>query len=123
FAYPSGGGAYIVAKENISQNAGLVAAAALLIDYTLTVAVSIAAGVAAVTSALPQYHVSRVELGLIFLVLLTLGNLRGIRESGRIFAVPTYFFIVSVLALLGVGGWRYFTGSIAPIEADPSLVA
>ena len=121
FAYPSGGGAYIVAKANISQRAGLIAAAALLIDYTLTVAVSIAAGVAAVTSALPQYHVNRVELGLVFLTLLTIGNLRGIRESGRIFAVPTYFFIVSILALLGVGGWRFFTGGIAPVVGDPSL--
>ena len=123
FAYPNGGGAYIVAKANISQRAGLIAAAALLIDYTLTVAVSIAAGVAAVTSALPQYHVNRVELGLAFLVLLTIGNLRGIRESGRIFAVPTYFFIVSMLALLGVGGWRFLTGGIAPVivSGDPSL--
>src|SRR3954470_993203 len=119
FAYPSGGGAYIVAKENISQTAGLVAAAALLIDYTLTVAVSIAAGVAAVTSALPQYHVSRVELGLIFLTLLTLGNLRGIRESGRIFAVPTYFFIVCMLLLIGVGGWHFLTGTITPISGAP----
>jgi amino acid transporter len=123
FAYPNGGGAYIVAKENISQTAGLVAASALLIDYTLTVAVSIAAGVAAVTSALPQYHVNRVELGLIFLTLLTLGNLRGIRESGRIFAVPTYFFIASILVLLGVGGWRYFTGGVAPLVEDPLLAA
>ncbi len=123
FAYPGGGGAYIVAKENISQNAGLVAAAALLIDYTLTVAVSIAAGVAAVTSALPQYHVSRVELGLIFLVLLTLGNLRGIRESGRIFAVPTYFFIVSILILIGVGSWHFFFGTIAPISGEPVVPA
>ena len=121
FAYPNGGGAYIVAKENISQSAGLVAAAALLIDYTLTVAVSIAAGVAAVTSALPQYHVSRVELGLIFLTLLTLGNLRGIKESGRIFAVPTYFFIVSMLLLVGVGSWQYFFGTAAPIPGEPAV--
>ena len=121
FAYPNGGGAYIVAKENISQSAGLVAAAALLIDYTLTVAVSIAAGVAAVTSALPQYHVSRVELGLIFLTLLTLGNLRGIKESGRIFAVPTYFFIVSMLLLVGVGSWQYFFGTAAPIAGEPAV--
>src|SRR5712691_7929002 len=123
FAYPSGGGAYIVAKDNIGQMSGLVAASALLIDYTLTVAVSIAAGVAAVTSALPQYHVNRVELGLGFLVLLTLGNLRGIRESGRIFAVPTYFFIVSILVLIGVGVWRFFPGGIAPIQAESSLAA
>ena len=122
-AYPNGGGAYIVAKDNISQSAGLIAAAALLIDYTLTVAVSIAAGVAAVTSALPQYHVNRVELGVGFLILLTIGNLRGIRESGRIFAVPTYFFIVSILALVGVGIFRFLTGEIAPVVADANIPA
>src|SRR5438128_2076021 len=83
-AYPSGGGAYIVAKENISTLAGLVAAAALLTDYVLTVAVSIAAGVAALTSAVPQWHFNRVELCLGFVALLAIGNLRGIRESGRI---------------------------------------
>jgi amino acid transporter len=123
FAYPNGGGAYIVAKENISQTAGLVAASALLIDYTLTVAVSIAAGVAAVTSALPQFHVNRVELGLVFLALLTLGNLRGIRESGRIFAVPTYFFITCTLILIGVGSWRFFTGTVEPISGEPAVAA
>src|SRR6516165_4327138 len=95
-AYPSGGGAYIVSKDNLGVNAALVAAAALLIDYTLTVAVSIAAGVAAVTSAFPSLHVNRVELSLGFLVVLAIGNLRGIRESGRIFSVPTYFFIVMI---------------------------
>jgi amino acid transporter len=123
FAYPSGGGAYIVAKENIGQGSGLVAAAALLIDYTLTVAVSFAAGVAAVTSALPQYHVNRVELGLVFLVLLTLGNLRGIRESGRIFAVPTYFFIGSILILIGIGAWRFVSGGITPIASETTIPA
>jgi amino acid transporter len=114
-AYPNGGGAYIVAKANIGQGAGLVAAAALLIDYTLTVSVSIAAGVAAVTSALPQFHLHRVELGLVFLVILTVGNLRGIRESGQIFSVPTYFFICSILTLLGLGAWRYLSGTITPV--------
>jgi amino acid transporter len=83
FAYPTGGGAYRVAKENISPTAGLVAAASLLVDYTLTVAVSISAGVLAITSAFPSLDVYRVELCLIFLTLLTIGNLRGIRESGR----------------------------------------
>src|SRR5678815_237235 len=92
-AYPGGGGAYIVAKENLGENAGLSAAAALLIDYTLTVAVSVAAGVAAITSAFPSWHINRVELGLAFVSLLAIGNLRGIRESARIFAVPTYGFI------------------------------
>lgn len=80
-AYPTGGGAYRVAKENIGINAGLIAAASLLVDYTLTVSVSISAGVLAITSAMPQLDPYRVELCLIFLALLTVGNLRGIRES------------------------------------------
>jgi amino acid transporter len=116
-AYPSGGGAYIVSKDNLGMNAALVAAAALLIDYTLTVAVSIAAGVAAVTSAFPSLHVNRVELSLAFLAVLAIGNLRGIRESGRIFAIPTYFFIAMILLLLGVGAFRFVAGSIHPIAA------
>src|SRR5438094_10423381 len=96
-AYPGGGGAYIVARENIGETPALVAASALLIDYVLTVAVSIAAGVAAITSAFPQWHVNRVEMSLGFVLMLMLANLRGIRESGRIFAVPTYFFVVTTL--------------------------
>ncbi len=120
-AYPSGGGAYIVSKDNLGINAALVAAAALLIDYTLTVAVSIAAGVAAVTSAFPSLHVNRVELSLVFLAVLAVGNLRGIRESGRIFAVPTYFFIVMILTLLAVGAWRFLSGGVVPIQAEHPL--
>ncbi len=119
-AYPGGGGAYIVARENISTNAGLVAAAALLTDYILTVAVSIAAGVAAVTSALPGLHVNRVELSLVFLALIAIGNLRGIRESGRIFAVPTYFFIFSMFSLLVIGFFKVMTGAVIPLEAGDS---
>src|SRR3989441_11077447 len=114
-AYPNGGGAYIVAKENIGPTAGLIAAAALLIDYVMTVAVSIAAGVAAVVSALPQWHVNRTEMGLACVVLIAIGNLRGIRESGRIFSVPTYFFLASLFALLGAGAWRAITGQIVPV--------
>src|SRR5256885_4364979 len=95
-AYPTGGGAYIVAKENIGPAAGLIAAASLLVDYTLTVSVSISAGVLAITSAAPSLHAYRVEMCLAFLVVLMLGNLRGIRESGQIFAVPTYFFVFSI---------------------------
>jgi amino acid transporter len=118
FAYPRGGGAYIVAKENIAQSAGLVAAASLLVDYTLTVAVSISAGVLAITSAFPELDAYRVELCLTFLALLTVGNLRGIRESGRIFAVPTYFFVCTIGVLILIGMFRYFTGSIVPVVAD-----
>jgi amino acid transporter len=120
-AYPSGGGAYIVAKENLGEMPALVAAASLLIDYILTVAVSIAAGVAAVTSAFPQWHVNRVELTLAFVLVLMIGNLRGIRESGRIFAVPTYFFIITTLLLIGFGVWHVLTGSVHPVPAiDPT---
>ena len=116
FAYPRGGGAYIVAKENISQTAGLVAAASLLVDYTLTVAVSVSAGVLAITSAFPNLDVYRVELCLGFLAILTVGNLRGIRESGRIFAVPTYFFVAAISALIVAGLFRYLTGAFVPID-------
>jgi len=120
-AYPSGGGAYIVAKDNLGETPALVAAAALLIDYVLTVAVSIAAGVAAITSAFPQLHVNRVEMTLGFVLLLMLGNLRGIRESGRIFAAPTYVFVVSLLALIAAGAWRAFAGTIHPVAGAPPL--
>jgi amino acid transporter len=103
FAYPSGGGAYVVAKDNLGETPALIAAAALLIDYVLTVAVSIAAGVAALTSAFPQWHVQPVLTALGLVTLLTLGNLRGIRESGRIFSLPTYFFAGSILMMVGAG--------------------
>jgi len=115
-AYPTGGGAYIVAKENIGPSAGLIAAASLLVDYTLTVAVSISAGVLAITSALPQLEPYRVEMCLAFLAVLTVGNLRGIRESGNIFAVPTYFFVFSIALLILAGLYRYLTGGIVPVE-------
>jgi amino acid transporter len=116
-AYPTGGGAYIVAKENISDRAGLIAAASLLVDYTLTVSVSISAGILAVTSAFPKLDVFRVEMCLGCLAILMIGNLRGIRESGRIFAVPTYFFVVSIGVLVLVGIYKYFTGHIVPVQA------
>jgi amino acid transporter len=115
-AYPSGGGAYLVSKDNLGETPALIAAASLLIDYVLTVAVSIASGVAALTSAFPQWHVNRVEMTLGFVLILMIGNLRGIRESGNIFAVPTYFFIVSALTLIAVGAFRALTGGIVPVE-------
>ena len=114
-AYPTGGGAYRVAKENIAENAGLTAAASLLVDYTLTVSVSISAGVLAITSAFPSLDESRVPLCLMFLALLTVGNLRGIKESGRIFAIPTYFFVVCIFILIAVGLYRYAYGTVSPL--------
>src|SRR5512132_2153116 len=102
-AYPGGGGAYIVARENIGESAGLIAGASLLVDYVLTVAVSIAAGVAALTSALPGLHHHRVALCLFFVALLAVGNLRGVRESGRIFAAPTYFFLAAMISMVIAG--------------------
>ena len=116
-AYPNGGGAYIVAKENLGPNFGLIAAASLLVDYTLTVSVSVSAGVLAITSALPNLEAYRVEMCLGFLFVLMSGNLRGIRESGRIFAAPTYFFIASTFTLLGAGFYQYLTGTYVPVDA------
>jgi len=114
-AYPNGGGAYIVAKENIGVGAGLVAGSALLGDYVMTVAVSVAAGVAALVSAFPRLQADRVSLSLGFIAIIAVGNLRGLRESGRIFAVPTYFFLATMLGLIGAGAFRALTGGIAPV--------
>jgi len=102
-AYPNGGGAYTVSRENLGEDASLVAASALLIDYVLTVAVSVVAGVAAITSAVPSLAPHAVALSLGFVVVLTVMNLRGVKESGRAFAVPTYGFVVAIYALLIVG--------------------
>ena len=102
-AYPSGGGSYEVASRNLGAAPGLVVAAALLVDYIMTVAVSVAAGVDNIISAVPALNPYRVPVNLAFVALLTAMNLRGIRESGRIFAVPTYLFVVGVLALIGAG--------------------
>ena len=119
-AYPNGGGAYIVAKDNLGRMPSLIAAAALLIDYVLTVAVSVAAGVAAITSAMPSWQLNPVEVSLVFVLILMLGNLRGVRESGRLFAAPTYLFIAAILVMILVGAWRYLTGEVAaaPLPAD-----
>ena len=102
-AYPRGGGAYIVSKENLGIHAGLVAGASLLIDYVLTVAVSVAAGVAAITSAIPALHPYRVWMCVLAVAFIAVVNLRGIRESGKLFAAPTYLFVVSMLAMVVYG--------------------
>jgi amino acid transporter len=109
-AYPRGGGAYDVTRVNIGKSASLLAGSTLCVDFILTVAVSTAAGVAAITSALPELHDIRIELALGFVAMLTLGNLRGIRESGTIFAIPTYFFILSFGAMIAVGLVRLALG-------------
>ncbi|HET6770314.1 MAG TPA: APC family permease [Actinomycetota bacterium] len=105
-AYPSGGGAYIVSRQNLGVLPGLVAAAALLTDYVLTVSVSVAAGVFAITSAAPNLGHLRVPMSLGFVAFVTLANLRGVRESGTIFAIPTYAFIVSIFVMVGTGLFR-----------------
>lgn len=117
FAYPNGGGSYIVSKENLGIIPGLIAAAALLLDYVLTVSVSIAAGTAAITSAFPELQPFTVLIAVGFVAIMVIGNLRGLRESGNIFAVPTYIFIGALSLLIGVGLWRLVTGqpSVEPL--------
>ena len=116
-AYPSGGGSYIVAKTNLGELPGLTAAAALMIDYVLTVSVSVSAGVAALTSAVPALHPHRVGLALLAIAIVTVVNLRGVRESGRAFAGPTYLFIGSLILMLLVGFGRFLVGGPPPAQA------
>ncbi len=116
-AYPGGGGAYIVAKENLGTIAGLVAGASLLIDYVLTVAVSVASGVENIVSAFPSLAGHKVLIDIFCIVIITLFNLRGVKESASIFALPTYFFIFSFLLMFIVGGYRAITGDI-PIASS-----
>lgn len=125
-AYPGGGGAYTVAKENLGTGAGLVAGAALLLDYVLTVSVSVAAGMANFDSAFPFLQSHRVAFSALVIFIIMVLNLRGIRESATVFAFPTYFFIISFFAMLGVGAWKVLTGqavAAAPIlhETYPEL--
>jgi amino acid transporter len=126
-AYPSGGGAYIVAKENLGTTPGLVAAASLLVDYVLTVSVSIAAGVAAITSAAQGTRFAwlndhKVILCLGFILFIALANLRGVRESGALFAAPTYVFVVSFLLMIGYGLFHYWAyGGAAPLPSAEDL--
>lgn len=124
-AYPSGGGAYIVAKDNLGTQTGLIAAASLLVDYILTVAVSVSAGVAALTSASQGTRFAfvqdyRVVMCILFVGLIGLINLRGVRESGAFFAGPTYLFIFSMLGLIVVGFVRYLTTS--QVMATPTVI-
>jgi amino acid transporter len=120
-AYPQGGGAYLVARENLGVFPALTAGAALLTDYVLTVSVSVAAGIAAVTSAVPALFPYRVPLCVLAIVGITVANLRGVRESGRLFAAPTYFFIASILGTVayGLAGILFDLLPQAPYEAHP----
>jgi amino acid transporter len=126
-AYPSGGGAYIVSKENLGQTPGLIAASALLVDYMMTVVVSIVAGVVAVISAVPGLSPYRVLLSVGFVLLITFANLRGVKEAGTIFAAPTYCFIVSIVVMIGAGLVKCATSgcpvSVLPpgIHPEPDL--
>jgi amino acid transporter len=113
YEYPEGGGAYIVARSNLGEMPALIAAAALMIDYVLTVAVSVAAGVAAITSAIPELFAHREALGLISIVFIVVVNLRGTRESGKFFAIPTYFAIGALGLMVLIGTFRSFTDGVA----------
>ena len=124
-AYPSNGGCYTVARENLGETAGLLAAAALMVDYMLNVAVGVSAGVGALTSAVPHLHAHTLPLCLVILVAIMLVNLRGTKESGLALAVPTYLFIATLFFILAVGAWAAWTGDghPTPVVAPPKGTA
>lgn len=121
-AYPGGGGAYIVARDNLGELPAQTAGAALLTDYILTVAVSISSGVAQIVSAFPKLEPIRVEIavGMIFLIMLI--NLRGVKESGTTFAIPTYFFLAMAYITVGIGIFRWLTGTLLPVVDPPEMI-
>jgi amino acid transporter len=120
-AYPSGGGAYIVSRDNLGESYAQVAGAALLLDYTLTVAVSISSGVAQIVSAFPNLDPYRVALAVAAVFLIMMINLRGVKESGMAFAVPTYFFVIMMFITVTIGFFRYFTGSLGTVVDPPEV--
>jgi amino acid transporter len=120
-AYPSGGGAYIVARDNLGELPAQIAGGALLMDYILTVSVSVASGVAQLTSAYPALFRFRVVMSVLLVLFVMVINLRGVKESGRIFAVPTYFFIVAMFITLGTAFFRYFMGTLGHVVDPPPL--
>ena len=120
-AYPRGGGSYTVATENLGPNAGLLAAAALMIDYILTAAVGISAGVGALISAVPSLQPHTLELCLGVLVLLTIVNMRGVHDTGVIFMIPTYLFAITLLTVIAVGAIKTLTGHAHPVTSLPAL--
>jgi amino acid transporter len=120
--YPSAGGAYLVTKDNFGIVPAQVAGASLLTDYVLTVAVSTSAGTAALVSAFEVLEPARVPIALAFIGIITFGNLRGVRESGKVFAVPTYFFMVNMVVLLAAGVTKAVTGSLAPVAHHKEMI-
>jgi amino acid transporter len=122
-SYPNGGGSYIVSKDNLGTGPGLVAGASLLVDYTLTVAVSIAAGTAAITSAIDPLRNHEVAVSVTLLVLLAIANLRGVRESGMLFAPPTYGYITMMVLFIGYGLWRSTVGGLGSLPVDHQALA
>ncbi|MEP7356225.1 MAG: APC family permease [Anaerolineales bacterium] len=122
-AYPNGGGAYTVARENLGVLAAQVAGVSLLIDYVLLAAVAISSGVAQIVSAVPALFPYRVELALVLLGLISIANLRGVKESGTAFALPTYFFLISMVLTVGVGYYRLLTGTLGPVPSPPPVLA
>lgn len=121
-AYPGGGGAYIVARDNLGEIPAQAAGAALLTDYILTVAVSISSGIAQVVSAFPNLYPYRVEIAIVTVWLIMLINLRGVRESGITFAIPTYFFIIAMFLTIGIGFYRYLTGTLGVVVNPGEMV-
>ena len=119
-AYPSAGGAYIVTRDNFGLLPAQVAGVALLTDYILTVSVSVAAGTAALTSAFASLRPYAVGISVLFIVVIAFGNLRGVRESGKVFAVPTYFFILNMVVLLGLGLVKAVAGHLPVETARPA---
>jgi amino acid transporter len=111
-AYPGGGGAYIVARDNLGEAAAQTAGASLLTDYVLLAAVAVSSGAAQIVSAFPALLPYRVPLAIGLVLFIMLANLRGVRESGTFFAIPTYFFLVTTFLMVGVGLFRYLTGSL-----------
>ena len=116
YAYPNGGGSYIVSRENLGKSPSLVAGASMLVDYILTVAVSVSAGVAAIVSAFGNLAPYRVEICVAFIFLITLANLRGLKESGALFAPPTYLYIISLASLIIVGLYKVYFKDLGPID-------
>ena len=121
-AYPGGGGTYIVSRENLGPRIALFAGASILVDYVLTVAVSVSAGVAAITSAFPDLAQYRVGLCLGFVALMTMANLRGLKESGILFAPPTYIYVAVLFVMIASGLYRYYTGHLAPLPPDVASI-